>query len=130
MESLYFTHNWNQKLYCRSFSTVRIENPVKYRLNEEYRVYLKQTGSRPPIDMGIAILKDISYFYLFDVTPAIALIDTNLSREDFIKLVLTMYKNAGIDFNIKRMSLLIFQYLQIKEVDRSAATARTPSQAQ
>ena len=129
METLTFTHNWNLKLNCRSFSTVRVENPKKYRLNEEYRVLLKQTGTRPTIDMGIAVLRHISHFYLFDVNPGISLLDANLNREDFIKLVLTMYKNAGIDFNKQRMSFLVFQYLQIKQVDKTAATARMTANA-
>lgn len=129
METLSFSHNWNLKLNCRSFSTVRVENPKKYRLNEEYRVLLKQTGTRPPIDMGIAVLRHISHFYLFDVNPGISLLDANLNREDFIKLVLTMYKNAGIDFNKQRMSFLVFQYLQIKQVDKTAATARMTANA-
>ena len=124
METLSFTHNWNQKLNCRSFSTVRIENPIKYRLNQEYRVQLLQVKGKPPIDKGIAVLKHIEYFNLFDVNPAVCYLDANLNKETFIKLVLTMYKNSGIDFNTKRMSFLVLQFLTIKTPEVTAAETR------
>lgn len=124
MDTISFTHNWNQKLYCRSFSTVRVENPIKYRLNQEYRIFLKQTGNKPPIDKGIAVLKHIEYFNLFDVNPAICYLDANLNKDTFIKLVLTMYKNSGIDFNTKRMSFLVLQFLTIKTPEVTTAAQR------
>lgn len=124
METISFTHNWNNKLYCRSFSTVRIENPIKYRLNQEYRIFLNQVKGKPPIDRGIATLIHIEYFNLFDVNPAICYLDANLNKETFIKLVLTMYKNSGIDFNKKRMSFLVLQFLKITEPDKQAAATR------
>ncbi len=125
METVSFTHNWNQKLNCRSFSTVRIENPIKYRLNQEYRIYLKQTGLKQPIDKGVAILKHIEYFNLYEVNEAVCYLDANLNRDTFIKLVLTMYKNSGVDFRVKRMAFMIFQYLTIKQPEKQAAEQRS-----
>lgn len=111
MDTLTFSYNWNQKLYCRSFSTVRIENPKKYILNHEYEVILKPKGNKAPVSMGIAVLKHISHFYLFSVNPGISYIDSNLAPDDFKKLVWTMYKAKNIDWNITRLSFLVFQYL-------------------
>ena len=124
METISFTHNWNNKLYCRSFSTVRIENPIKYRLHQEYRIFLNQVKGKPPIDRGVAVLRHIEYFNLFDVNPAVCYLDANLNKETFIKLVLTMYKNSGIDFNTKRMSFLVLQFISPNQSEVKAAETR------
>jgi hypothetical protein len=119
MERIEFNYNWNQKLNCRSFSTVRIENPKKYILNQECQVVLKQAGNRPEIMLGIARIKYITNFLLYAVNPGISYLDANLSPDDYKIMVLKMYKNANIDFHTHRLSFIIFQYIPIKEPERT-----------
>jgi hypothetical protein len=118
MKKLEFSYNWNNKLDCRSFSTVRLANPNKYQLLELYEVIQHNGKNKPVLKRGIARLQAITPFYLDKVTPGITFLDTNLPKIDFIKLVKTMYKNKNIDFNKKRMYFLIFQYLDNKELKK------------
>lgn len=55
MKTISFNLNWNGKLYCNCFTTIRPKNDVKYQLNETYNVRLKG------VDMG-----DVELFYLID----------------------------------------------------------------
>jgi hypothetical protein len=116
MKKINFSYNWNNKLECKSFSTVRLENPEKYQLLELFEVVLKTKKNEPEIKKGIARLQVVNSFYLDKVTPGMSFLDANLPVIDFIKLVQTMYKNKGIDFKKKKLSFLVFQYLSEKEM--------------
>lgn len=39
--SIKFSYNWNQKLNCKAFTTIRIHNDGKYVVGEIYNVYLE-----------------------------------------------------------------------------------------
>lgn len=121
MKTLEFSYNWNRKLDCKSFSTVRIENPSKYILLDEYLVILKTKGKGPDIDKGIARLQSISHFFLDKVSPAISYLDANLNVFEFQKLVLRMYKNHNINFQAQRLSFLVFQYIPISQPEKQEA---------
>lgn len=121
MKELLFSYNWNKKLDCNSFSTVRLENPKKYVLLDEFKVILQTKGNGPNIEKGIARLQVIHTFNLFKVTPAICFLDANLNVFEFQKLVLAMYKNKNIDFKTHNLSFLVFQYLRINEAEKKEA---------
>ena len=121
LKELNFSHNWNNKLDCNSFSTVRIRNDNKYQLLDLFRVFLKREVYPQNVDFAIARLQSITHFYLHKVTPGITFIDANLPVIDFIQLITKMYKNKGINFHKQQMSFLVFQYLtpeETKEVIR------------
>jgi hypothetical protein len=118
MKKIEFSYNWNNKLNCKSFSTVRLENPKKYKLLDIYEVILKTKGNSPDISKGLVRLQAIHNFYLHEVSPAISFLDANLSTIDFQKLVITIYKNKNVNFHMLKMSFLVFQYLPIKESEK------------
>lgn len=39
--NLTFSHNWNNKLFCKCFTTLRLWNEKKYQVGNTYAVYLK-----------------------------------------------------------------------------------------
>jgi len=116
LKSIHFSYNWNNKLSCKSFSTVRLWNEKKYQLLDLFEVIVKQDAQHPKMSLGIARLQVINKFLLHKVTPGMTFIDTNLSVIDFQQLVKTMYKNKGIDFKAHPMCFLVFQYLQNDEI--------------
>nr|WP_319266661.1 hypothetical protein [uncultured Draconibacterium sp.] len=111
-KTLPFSYNWNNKLNCKSFSTVRIFNPNKYVLLEDYDVVLSGKKGEPAKKLGVARLQAQHHFLLDKVSPAVAFLDANLNRTDFILMVQKMYKNSKIDFSKKKMSFLVFQYVE------------------
>lgn len=108
MKELLFSYNWNKKLDCNSFSTVRLFNPSKFVLLDEYKIILETKGTTPNWEKGIARLQVIHTFNLFKVTPAITFLDSNLNVFEFQKLILTMYKNKNIDFKTQMFCFLVF----------------------
>lgn len=121
MKTLEFSYNWNRKLDCKSFSTVRIENPSKFILLDEYQIILKTKGNGPDINKGIARLQHISHFFLDKVSPAVSFLDANLNVFEFQKLVLQMYKNHNVNFKAQRLSFLVFQYIPISQPEKEKA---------
>jgi len=43
MRQVKFSTNWNNKLDCRCFTTIRLKNPSKHKLNEVYAILLKNS---------------------------------------------------------------------------------------
>lgn len=122
LKEVHFSHNWNNKLNCDSFSTIRLRNDNKYVLLDLYKVFLKREVTNKEVDFSIVRLQSISHFYLHKVTPGITFIDANLPVIDFIELIKKMYKNKNIDFHRKQLSFLVFQHLspdEIKELQSS-----------
>ena len=115
LKELHFSHNWNNKLNCESFSTVRLRNDNKYQLLDLYRIFLKREVYPQNVDFAIARLQAISHFYLHQVTPGITFLDANLSKIDFIQMIESMYKSKHINFHQQQMSFLVFQYLTPEE---------------
>lgn len=116
LKSIHFSYNWNHKLNCQSFSTVRLWNEEKYQLLDLFEVTVKENAQHPKVSLGIARLQVINKFLLHKVTPGISFLDANLTVIDFQQLVKTMYKNKGINFKEHPMCFLVFQYLKIDEI--------------
>lgn len=116
LPTIHFSYNWNNKLNCKSFSTVRIWNPDKYELLDIYQITLKVSAKQPEVLKGFCRLQAINKFYLSQVTPGISFLDANLSRIDFHDLILKMYKNKNIDFKRTYLCFLVLQYLPASEI--------------
>lgn len=116
LKSIHFSYNWNNKLNCKSFSTVRLWNEKKYQLIDLYEVTVKKDAQHPKMSLGIARLQVINKFLLHKVTPGISFLDANLTVIDFQQLVKTMYKNKRINFKEHPMCFLVFQYLTDEQV--------------
>lgn len=109
-----FNKNWNKKLDCNSFSTIRLENPTKYKLGEYYIIMLNEGSGKQQKNLGPAKLVSISPFLLDKLNDSMAYIDTNLKKEDCISMIKVMYKNHKIDFTTKKLYFLVLQYTNQK----------------
>src|SRR5574339_939734 len=87
MEQLPFSYNWNQKLDCNAFTSMRLMSQ-KYQVGTKFEIIIK--GRQP----FIATLIAVKTFQLKQLTPFMSYIDTGYSVQECIKLVETMYKNA------------------------------------
>ena len=110
-KQLSFSYNWNNKLQCKSFSTIRVYNPKKYVLLDEYDIVLNNNKGDIITKFGLARLQVIHKFKLYDVSPAITFLDANLSTIEFITLIKTMYKNKNVDFKNQFFAFMVFQYI-------------------
>jgi hypothetical protein len=109
-----FNKNWNKKLDCNSFSTIRLENNSKYKVGNEYVIILSIGSKVPPKNLGPAKLISISSFLLENLNDSMSYLDTNLPKEDCIQMIKTMYSKSNIDFSRKKLSFMVLQYLNQK----------------
>ena len=103
MERINFSYNWNNKLNCKAFTTVRLEND-KFRIGDVYEIFLK--GEKKENAQIVAIKP----FFLHAVSETVARIDTGYSKEEFIQIVKKMYPH--LDLETKRMFLLTLIYVK------------------
>jgi hypothetical protein len=94
-----FSYNWNNKLNCNAFTTIRLFQPDKYIIGEKYKVSLKG------IPVCESVIINIKNFKLYDLNDFIAFIDTGYNKEECRKIILRMYPK--IDFTTQLLSLIL-----------------------
>ena len=107
-----FNYNWNGKLFCNCFTTIRLRNDEKYRVGYEYDVILKGQNSGPAICCGI------KHFKLAELNDFTAMIDTGYNKQDCTAMLKTMYKNIVTNWETQFLSIIL---LRRTIVDRSQA---------
>lgn len=99
MRAISFSYNWNKKLDCEAFTTIRLYQPEKYCIGEQYEIQLK----KQKLFEGVII--DVKKFMLKDLSNFIAYLDTGYSKENCQSIIQTMYKQ--VDFNTQALSLIL-----------------------
>lgn len=90
METLPFSNNWNGKLNCDCFTTIRLHNPKKYYKGAQINVTLK---GQPK---GIYEVVDLKEIYLHQISNWIALLDTGYNAAETQRMIKNMYKNIPL----------------------------------
>jgi hypothetical protein len=97
-----FSHNWNSKLCCQYFTTIRPRNDHKYILGGTYRLTYKKAK-----ELGPGVIMLISHFTLAQISDAIFLLDMGYPPDECRKLLLTMYKNYNFDWDKQQFSFIL-----------------------
>ncbi len=104
-EPLKFTTNWNNKLNCSCFTTLRLHNPKKYYVGAKKDVYL---DNRPK---GPATIIGVQSFLLEQISEFVARIDTGYSADECKKIIREMYKKVPlIDWSKQKLDFSLIQY--------------------
>lgn len=90
MHELRFSYNWNNKLNCKRFTTLRLASP-KYVVGSDYLIKAKGT-----VDF-VATCLDIKYIKIYDIDEYQASLDTGYSKEETILIVERMYRYKPIN---------------------------------
>lgn len=102
-----FNYNWNNKLFCKYFSTLRAYNPDKYVIGDYYDVYLKEEY------LGKVKLMDVRKFKSTNLNAFICAMDTGYSVEETKKILYRMYKKKEMDLH----------FLLLKWVNKASHTS-------
>ena len=94
-----FSYNWNNKLDCQAFTTIRIYQPQKHCAGVRVEPVLKGTSYGP------ATIMDVKPFMLDKLNSFIAYLDTGYSVEECRGIILRMYPK--IDFTQKQLALIL-----------------------
>ncbi|MCG9911865.1 MAG: hypothetical protein MH137_11240 [Flavobacteriales bacterium] len=101
MQTLVFSNNWNQKLNCDAYTTIRLRNDGKYSIGGYFEVV--KNNSR----LHEAKIIDIKHFYLSDLNEFMARVDTGLSANDCKEMIMKMYSKYNIDWQRKQLSFIL-----------------------
>lgn len=108
MTDLIFSYNWNNKLYCKAFTTIRIKNEKKHAIGTEYKIKLHPKGVAGTEELGIATIKDVKYFKIEKLNDFMSYIDTGYNKEECEKIMRRMYPK--IDFEKADFSFILLKY--------------------
>lgn len=98
-----FSQNWNGKLDCDFFTTLRLANNNKYRVGDAYEITLKG------IVFCHAKIVEVRYIVIEQVNDWIARLDTGYDAEACKTLIKTMYKNKQIDWRSQRLAYIMLE---------------------
>lgn len=98
-----FSNNWNKKLDNTAFTTIRLENPNKYKIGQQYEIKL----NHKKITVGKII--EIRKLMFKDINEFIAYLDTGYSSTECKKIIQKMY--PSIDFTHKFLYLILIKKL-------------------
>lgn len=100
---LSFTHNWNGKLFCSCFSTIRLRNDPRYYVGAEFDVQLKKQS------LGLGVIRSITHFKLPRLNESMARLDTGYDAHEARQLIHTMYKNRVFDWGAQELSFIVVE---------------------
>jgi hypothetical protein len=108
METLYFTYNWNHKLDCDNFTTIRLFNDKRYYVGARYEIILRQ-GSRQ-VNKGPAEIMAVKHILLAELDEFAARLDTGYSLLQTREIIKTIYKNYSptVDWRCQLLSVSLF----------------------
>ena len=105
MQKLEFSTNWNNKLDCKCFTTIRIYNPTKHFQGNTFEIFLKRKYKGKATVMTIGALK------LENLTDYICFLDTGYSKIETIEILRKMYPK--IDFKNQYLCIILLQKIEL-----------------
>jgi len=99
---LKFSTNWNNKLNCDYFTTIRLYSE-KFIVGDTYDIVLKSKH------LKFAECRGFKVFYIEQINEYIAGLDTGYDVAETKKLIKSMYKNLNLDWTTQRLVFLLFK---------------------
>lgn len=99
-----FSYNWNNKLDCKAFTTLRLHNPKKYEIGCDYEIKLNDES------LGTATIVSIKSFKIDKLNEFITYLDTAYSPRKCEELIRRMYKNKNINWETQLLDFILFCY--------------------
>jgi len=101
---LKFSYDWNKKLKCDFFTTLRLYNEAKYRVGATLEVeYKKEIIKRVQVQAMKRIM-------LHEINAFIAGLDTGYSIEQTKAILIKMYPK--VNFQVQALSLVLLKTLK------------------
>lgn len=89
METISFSHNWNNKLQCHYYTTLRLNTP-KYRVGQRFEIKLK--GYK----IHTAKIEEIRILGIDQINEYIAALDTGYNSEACKTMLKKMYPDKNL----------------------------------
>lgn len=104
MNTIKYTTNWNNKLDCKHYTTLRIYNPIKHQRGKIFDVFINSKLKHKAEIIGVkkGYLKDLGSYDCY--------LDTGYSKQETISLMQKFYPK--IDFKHQLVVLLLFKKIE------------------
>ena len=103
---LKFSHNYNGKLKCDYFTTIRLHNEKKFRPGNKLQVCWSGQWCD---DVEVM---DRKVFFLKDLNAFMAFLDTGCSVEETKKMIHTMYSNYKVNVGQAKFDFVLCKWLK------------------
>ena len=110
LKSIKFTYNWNNKLKCNYFTTMRLANPEKYKVGNQHKILFLENGVYR--DYGIGEIVAIRNLRLHQLNIFICGLDTGYSVDQTKQIIYKMYKNRIADINHADFNLVLYRKIK------------------
>jgi hypothetical protein len=117
MKTIKFSCNWNKKLNCDYFTTIRLHNPEKYKPENCHNILLLENGVWR--DYGLAEIVSVRILRLHQLNEFICGLDTGYTVYDTKQILHRMYKDRIKDINQAEFSFVL--YRKVKRQPRQAS---------
>ena len=108
MQTIKFNRNWNGKLACDIFTTIRIHSPYKYKVGE---IYKQETHIRKDCEASSLVqCLHISTYNLEDIPNPIFYTDCGMNKVDAIKMMETMYSKYNINIHKEKWDMVVLKH--------------------
>lgn len=104
MKKIKFSKNWNNKLDCDYYTTIRVWNPNKYQVNENYEIILNDKIKH------VATIVDVKKIFFKDINNWISRLDAGLTEQEFKAMMCKMYQAKAT----KPMEEIAFAWVLLK----------------
>jgi hypothetical protein len=109
MEQLKFSNNWNGKLFCDAFTTLRLHDPAKFFVGNEFQCLLNKA------ELGLVKVVEVRTIYLHQLNEFICYLDTGLNTAKTMEVIKEMYKKYTIDWTTQKLDFVLLLYIQKSE---------------
>lgn len=111
-----FNYNYNNKLSCKRFTTLRLKDVRKYQVGKSYRIELR-TGKNEYRTLCYASCIDIHIFTIDRVNEFVAGVDTGYSANTARRMLMTMYKNIVKDWSTQPLMFILLEKNEVKSTN-------------
>lgn len=111
LPKLTFSYNWNNKLDCLAFTTLRLRNDNKYQVGRAFEI------DCPDVKPAPVIILQVKHLRIDQLTEGMCRVDTGYSKAETDKLIRTMYINKkNINWATQQLSWVLLRKLKADEV--------------
>lgn len=96
-----FSTNWNNKLDCQAFTTMRLYNAKQHYAGRKVKLKLKGH------DRGNGRIEAVKAFHIDKLSPYISYLDTGYSVDDCKNILKRMYSNINWDTTQLALILIV-----------------------
>lgn len=101
MEKLKFSYNWNNKLYCEAFTTIRIAQPNRFVIGQQFEIILNKNSLKRATVVGY------KEFFIGQLNEYMSYLDTGYSVDETVAIIVKMYPT--VDFLTKKLCFVLFK---------------------